>query len=80
MDRFRLKVRQSRLRWCGHVKHWDDGYAGRKVLDMSLPGNRRSGRPKRRWERMKMKCLIWRISTCMLKNVIDKYLVKAGYT
>ena len=38
VDMFGQKVRQSRLGWCGHVKHRDDDYMGRKVLEMQLPG------------------------------------------
>ena len=42
------KVRESRLRWYGHVKSREDAYAGKRVLEMELPGKRKVGRPKRR--------------------------------
>ena len=38
MDRFGQKVRQSRLRWYGHVKRRDDDCVGRKVMEMQLSG------------------------------------------
>ena len=34
-----LKVRQSMLRWYGHVN--DDDYVGREDLEMQLPGKRK---------------------------------------
>ena len=37
VDRFGQKVRQSRLRWYGRVKRWDDDSVGRK---MQLPGTK----------------------------------------
>ena len=43
------KVRESRLRWYGHVKRREDAYVGRRVLEMELPGKRKVGRPKRRF-------------------------------
>ena len=42
------KVRESRLRWYGHVKRGEDAYVGRRVLEMELPGKMKVGRPKRR--------------------------------
>ena len=45
----RRKVRESRLRWYGHVKRREDAYVGRRVLEMELPGKRKVGRPKRRF-------------------------------
>ena len=43
------KVKESRLRWYGHVKRREAEHPIRKVLDMDLPGRRRTGRPKLRW-------------------------------
>ena len=47
--RFGEKTREARLRWYGHVLRKDDGYIGRKMLRMDLPGKRKRGRPKRRF-------------------------------
>ncbi|KAK3532164.1 hypothetical protein QTP86_009044 [Hemibagrus guttatus] len=43
------KVRESRLRWFGHVQRRESEYIGRRMLDMELPGRRQRGRPKRRY-------------------------------
>ena len=50
VTRFGEKVRESRLRWYGHVKMKDPEYVGNKVLEMANPGKRRRGRPKGRWK------------------------------
>ncbi|KAK3572727.1 hypothetical protein QTP86_006995 [Hemibagrus guttatus] len=42
------KVRETRLRWFGHVQRRESEYIGRRMLDMELPGRRQRGRPKRR--------------------------------
>ena len=49
MGRFGEKTREARLRWYGHVLRKDDGYIGRRVLRMELPGKKKWGRPKRRF-------------------------------
>ena len=41
------KLQSARLRWYGHVRR--EGYVGRRMLEMAVPGRRRRGRPKRRW-------------------------------
>ncbi|KAK3555149.1 hypothetical protein QTP86_009988 [Hemibagrus guttatus] len=41
------KVRETRLRWFGHVQRRESEYIGRRMLDMELPGRRQRGRPKR---------------------------------
>ena len=46
------KVREARLRWYsiwGHVKRRDQGYIGKRMLGMRIPGRRKRGRPKRRY-------------------------------
>ena len=40
---------EARLRWYGHVRRKDDGYNGRRMLRMKLPGKRKRGRQKRRF-------------------------------
>ena len=49
VERLGSKVRESRLRWYGHVMRRNDEYVGRRVMEMELPGKRRRGRPKRRF-------------------------------
>ena len=49
VGRFGEKAREARLRWYGHVLRKDDGYIGKRMLRMELPGNRKRGRPKRRF-------------------------------
>ena len=44
-----MNMREGRLRWYGHVMRSDQEYAGRKMMEMELPGKRRRGRPKRRF-------------------------------
>ena len=43
---FGEKTREARLRWYGHLRRKDDGYIGRRMLRMELPGKRKWGRPK----------------------------------
>ena len=49
VGKFGEKTREARLRWYGHVRRKDDGYIGRRMLRMELPGKRKRGRPKRRF-------------------------------
>ena len=49
VGRFGEKTRESRLRWYGHVRRKDDGYIGKRMLRMELPGKRKRGRPERMW-------------------------------
>ena len=49
VGKFGEKTREARLRWYGHLRRKDDGYIGRRMLRMELPGNRKRGRPKRRF-------------------------------
>ena len=43
------KLRGTRLRWCGHVKRREEGYVGKRMVKMAIPGKRRRRRSKRRW-------------------------------
>ena len=47
VGRFGEKTREARLTWYGHVWRKDDGYIGRRMPRMDLPGKRRWGRQKR---------------------------------
>ena len=49
VGRFGEKTREARPRWYGHVLKKDDGYIGRRMLRMELPGKRKRGRSKRRF-------------------------------
>ena len=49
VGKFGEKTREARLRWYGHLRMKDDGYIGRRMLRMELPGKRKRGRPKRRF-------------------------------
>ncbi|XP_047491860.1 uncharacterized protein LOC125041127 [Penaeus chinensis] len=42
------KIKESRLRWFGHVDRRDESYVGKRVMKMTA-GKRKRGRPKRRW-------------------------------
>ena len=48
VGQFGENTREARMRWYGHVLRKDDGYIGRRMLRMELPGKRKRGRPKRR--------------------------------
>ena len=49
VGKFGDKTREARLRWYGYLRRKDDGYIGRRMLRMELPGKRKRGRPKRRF-------------------------------
>ena len=49
MDPLGLLMRESRLRWCGHVKRRQgEGVLG-EVMEMEVLGTRPRGRPKKTW-------------------------------
>ena len=41
LGRFGEKTRETRLRWYEHLRRKDDGYTGRRMLMMELPGKRK---------------------------------------
>ena len=43
------KLRNARLRWYGRVKRREEDYAGKRMMEMTVPGIRKQGRPKRMW-------------------------------
>ena len=42
------KVQESTLKWYGHLLRREDEYVGKREMVMDMPGERRSGIPKRR--------------------------------
>ena len=38
------KVQESRLKWYGHVLRREEGYVGKRVMVMEVPGKRKTGR------------------------------------
>ena len=49
VERLGKKMRESGLRWYGHVMRRDLEYVRRKMMEMKLTGKRKRGRPKRRF-------------------------------
>ena len=49
VGKFGEKTREARLRWYGHLRRKGEGYIGRRMPRMELPGKRKPGRPKRRF-------------------------------
>ena len=49
VEKISKKIQERRLQWYGHVRRREDGYVGRRVMEMEVPGRRRRGRPKQRW-------------------------------
>ena len=47
VGRFEEKTREARLRWYGRILRKDDGYIGRRMLRMELPGKRKWGKAKK---------------------------------
>ena len=43
------KLRNARLRWYGHLKRKKEGYVGKMMMEMAVPGRRKRERPRRRW-------------------------------
>ncbi|VDP22803.1 unnamed protein product [Heligmosomoides polygyrus] len=44
-----LKMREQRLRWCGHVLRRPEDHPTRLALDFEAPGKRPRGAPRKRW-------------------------------
>jgi hypothetical protein len=44
-----ITIRISRLRWAGHVRRMDEAALPRRIMYVTLTGQRKTGRPKARW-------------------------------
>ena len=49
VEQLGMKMKEGRLRWYRHVMRREQEYVGRKMMEMVLPGNRKRGKPKRRF-------------------------------
>ena len=43
------KLRTAMLRWYEHVKRREEGYVGKRMMEMAVPSRRKRVRPKKRW-------------------------------
>ena len=43
------KLRDVRRHWYRHVKRREEGYMGKRMMEMAVPGRRKRGKPTRRW-------------------------------
>ena len=43
------KLWNARLCWYGHMKRRAEGYMGKTMIEMAVPGRRKRGRPRRWW-------------------------------
>ena len=41
--KLRDKLRGIRLPWYGHVKRREEGYVGKRMIEMAIPGKREEG-------------------------------------
>ena len=41
-----------RLRWFGHVKHWDENSTLMRVMEREVEGRKSEGRPKKTWSKV----------------------------
>ena len=44
------KITEKCLKWYGHVIRTKEEHTVRRMLDVDMPGKRRTGRPNRRWK------------------------------
>ena len=43
------KLWKARLRWYGNVKRREEGYVGKRMMEMAVLGTRKRGRTRGRW-------------------------------
>ena len=49
IENIKDKVRETRMRWFGHVVRMDDKNTVKQTMLMAVPGKRPRGRPRKRW-------------------------------
>ena len=49
VERLKMRMREGRLRWYGHVMKRDKEYVRRKMIEMELSGKRKRGKPTRKF-------------------------------
>ena len=49
VDSMKNKVRETRLRWYGHILKRKNSYVGKRMIAISVPNKRKRGRPKRKF-------------------------------
>ena len=49
VDDLEEHLRQNRLRWFGHIVRRDEEVEIKKVLELKIEGQRKRGRPVKRW-------------------------------
>ena len=49
VEQISKRVKESRLRWYGHVKRRDNAFVGRRVQELELERKKEARRPKRRF-------------------------------
>ena len=50
VERLGMKMKEGRLTWYGHIMRRDQEYIGRKMMEMKLPGKRKRGRLKKKFQ------------------------------
>ena len=43
------KLRNAMLHWYGYMKRREEGYVGKRMMELAVPGGRTRGRPRKRW-------------------------------
>ena len=52
MENLEHRLRKTRMRWFGHVKHRDKNSILRRAMELEVKGRRPVGRPKTTWSRV----------------------------
>ena len=65
------RVKESRLRWFGHLRRRENNHPTRRIMNLEPPGRRRRGRPYLRWQdcvNRDMREIGARIDDCLERN------------